>query len=124
MLCSGSGSGTSKSKTVYTYERDIICLPNWFKSEGELISKKRSKNFLVLHERKIVYMQLEEALTVEEMCQMLDSNEFNFRYDINVSDLSNNLQRERVVASHYVVVGVKAQLDQIVTGFFYGGTGI
>lgn len=121
MLCSGSGSGTSKSKTVYTYERDIICLPNWFKSEGELISKKRSKNFLVLHERKIVYMQLEEALTVEEMCQMLDSNEFNFRYDINVSDLSNNLQRERVVASHYVVVGVKAQLDQIVTGFFSGG---
>ena len=124
MLCSGSGSGTSKSKTVYTYERDIICLPNWFKSEGELISKKRSKNFLVLHERKIAYMQLEEALTVEEMCQMLDSDEFNFRYDINVSDLSNNLQRERVVASHYVVVGVKAQLDQIVTGFFYGGTGI
>ena len=56
------------------------------------------------------------------MRQILDSDEFDFRYDIGVSDLSNNLQLTdcaRVVqslASHYVVVGVKAQLDQIVTG--------
>ena len=56
------------------------------------------------------------------MRDLLDSEEFEFRYDIGVAQPSLSLQltdRDRILRllmNHFAVVNVKAQLDQIVDG--------
>lgn len=66
--------------------------------------------------------QLEEASTLNDMKSMLDSEEFSFRFDIGVSDLTHNLvlgDRDRIVrsiANYFTVVRVKVQIDQLTDG--------
>ena len=56
------------------------------------------------------------------MRDLLDSEEFQFRYDIGLGQLASNFSladKERIfhlIASHYAVIRVKAELDQIVSG--------
>ena len=52
----------------------------------------------------------------------MDSEEFSFRFDVGVSDLSTRLKftdRERIVqslATYFVIVRAKASIDQIAEG--------
>lgn len=56
------------------------------------------------------------------MRALLDSDEFEFRFDIGVSDLSSRVElSDRVcivqsLATHFTVVRVKAQIDQMIDG--------
>lgn len=56
------------------------------------------------------------------MRSLLESEEFDFRFEVGICDLTSNLQltaRDRIVqslATHYTVVRVKAQLDQMIEG--------
>ena len=88
MLCSG---GTSKSKKVYSYERDIICLPKWFTSEGELISiprKKSVKHFLAVNKLvgKIQFTsQMDEGEISDEIRSVFRvpmDNNVDFRFKV------------------------------------------
>ena len=69
-----------------------------------------------------ILVQLEAAQTVEEMRALLDSEEFEFRFDIGFADLSSKLElsdRDRIVqslATHFTIVRVKAQIDQMIEG--------
>ena len=60
--------------------------------------------------------------SVEEMRTLLDSEEFDFRYEIGVAQSSQNLSLRdsmRIVkscAAHFTVHSVKAELDQICDG--------
>ena len=54
------------------------------------------------------------------MKTLLDSEEFDFRFEVGVTDLSSKLKLSdcsRIVeslATHFTVVGVKAYIDQII----------
>ena len=56
------------------------------------------------------------------MRALLDSDEFDFRYDIGIAQLSQNLHLRdcmRIVkscAAHFTIHSVKAELDQICEG--------
>lgn len=77
------------------------------------------KCLCILH---YILFQLEAAQTVEEMRALLDSEEFEFRFDVGVSDVSMKLElsdRDRIVqslATYFTVVRVKAQIDQMIDG--------
>ncbi len=67
-------------------------------------------------------MQLESVANLEEMKLLLDSDEYSFRFDIGLSQPSASLKfsdREMLVksfATHFAVLSVKAELDQLVEG--------
>lgn len=62
--------------------------------------------------------------TIEEMRQLLDSEDFDFRFDVGLglgqpTSLLMFTDRERLVQSfamHYSVLHVKAELDQLLEG--------
>jgi len=59
---------------------------------------------------------------VESVRTLLDSEEFSFRFDVGVVDLSRNVEfsdRDQIVqslATYFTVVRVKASIDQIIDG--------
>lgn len=65
--------------------------------------------------------------SVDEMRNLLDSDEFDFRYDIGIAQPSKDLQLrdcDRVVklcAAHYTIHSVKAELDQLCDGLMCMG---
>ena len=60
--------------------------------------------------------------SVDKMRNLLDSDEFDFRYDIGIAQPSKDLQLgdcSRVIklcAAHYTIHSVKAELDQLCDG--------
>ncbi len=58
----------------------------------------------------------------ERFRRLLDSNEYDFRYDCGISEPSFRLKlsdRKRIIdaaATHYCILRVKAELDQLVEG--------
>ena len=67
-------------------------------------------------------MQLQKTTNVEEMRALLDSDEYDFRYDVGVTQPSHTSQFADLdcivqsLAMHYSVVCVKAELDDMVDG--------
>jgi len=66
--------------------------------------------------------QLQSADCVQEVRDLLDSDEYDFRFDVGMSCLPANFSladRDRLVQSlsiHHCIVIIKAQLDQIISG--------
>ncbi len=66
--------------------------------------------------------QLEQASTLEEVKALLDSDDYDFRFDIGLGFPTNSMRfvdRDEIVqslAGYFTVVKVKAQLDQVVQG--------
>ena len=60
--------------------------------------------------------------TIAELRELLDSEQYDFRYDIGIAQPSQSVEiidRDRIVqgiASHYAIIRVKAELDQILEG--------
>ena len=67
-------------------------------------------------------IQLLNVTSVEEMRKILDSDEYDMRYDIGIGQSSSSLELsdlDRIVqafATHFSVVYVKAELDQLMQG--------
>lgn len=67
-------------------------------------------------------MQLQEVTSIDEMRALLDSNNYDFRYDVGVTQPSHTLALADLncmvqsLAMHYAIVFVKAELDDIVEG--------
>lgn len=60
--------GKGKGK-LYTYERDIICLPRWFGKEGELIQiprKRADRHFLAVN-KLVGKIQLNSCMTESDI---------------------------------------------------------
>ena len=59
---------------------------------------------------------------MDEMRNLLDSDEFDFRYDIGIAQPSKDLQLGdcgrliKLCAAHYTIHSVKAELDQLCDG--------
>lgn len=67
-------------------------------------------------------MQIEDASSVSQLQELLNTEEFDFRYDLGISKPSHEVRlddRETLVSSmalHFGVLVVKAELDQILCG--------
>lgn len=74
------------------------------------------------HGSFLILVQLGAAKTVEEMRVLLDSDDFEFRFDVGVSDFSMKLELsdcDRIIqslATYFTIVRVKAQIDQMIDG--------
>ncbi len=67
-----------------------------------------------------LYLQLEEASTLEEVKVLIDSDDYDFRFDVGLGVPLDDLRgRDEIVKSlstYFTVVKVKAQIDQLVQG--------
>ena len=67
-------------------------------------------------------MQIQDASSVSQLQELLNKEEFDFRYDLGISKPAHAVRlddRETLVSSmalHYGVLVVKAELDQILCG--------
>ncbi len=67
-------------------------------------------------------MQLKSATTVSEARDLVESDDYDFRYDIGLSTRTSSFSlsdRDQIVNSlaiHFTIVVVKAQLDQVIEG--------
>ena len=67
-------------------------------------------------------MQIADASSTSQLQELLNTEEFNFRYDLGISKPAHEVRlgdRETLVSSmalHYGVLVVKAELDQILCG--------
>ena len=67
-------------------------------------------------------MQIEDASLVSQLQELLNTEEFDFRYDLGISKPVHEIRlddRETLVSSmalHYGVLMVKAELDQLLCG--------
>ena len=62
-------------------------------------------------------MQVEEAETEEQMKRVLDSDDFDFRFEVGIGDnLKDRKSIVQSVANYFTVIRVKAQIDQICEG--------
>ena len=66
--------------------------------------------------------QLQSASNQDEVTEMLGSREFDFRFDIGITQPSTSVRLcdipyiIELIASHYTVISVKAQLDSMIDG--------
>ena len=58
-----------KGKLIYTYERDIVCLPKWFAKRGDVIKiprKKPMRHFLAVN-KLLGKIQLNSSMGEDEI---------------------------------------------------------
>ena len=67
-------------------------------------------------------MQLQNASTVEELHHLLESEEYDFRYNLGVAEQVHKVcieERDAIcthMAKHFAIYHVKGELDQILCG--------
>ncbi len=70
----------------------------------------------------LIFLQVKATTDVESLRELLSSSEYDFRYDIGISQPVSGIRffdKEKIVslmAKHYVILNVKAELDQILCG--------
>lgn len=71
---------------------------------------------------KIIILQLSQCKSTEDLKDLLDSKEFEFRFDAGLSFPSDSVKIEdvnniiRSLAMHFLVYSCKAELDQLKAG--------
>ena len=75
--------------------------------------------YVIAHE---LYIQLQDSKSVEELHNLLESDEYDFRYNLGVAEQTQTVRlddKEEIVthmANHFAIFQVKGELDQILCG--------
>ena len=65
------------------------------------------------------YCQIKQTTSTDELQQLLDSEEYDFKYDLGIITSPQDVDRDHLVsmiALHYGILAVKGEIDQIISG--------